>query len=91
MRHSCAKTTSVAPNTVGHTSSSSSPHPVKANPTSPGMAIMRNAIRCPAGTAARSTALVRVTERVEGVVAVTDQLTYRVGEQLADSSVTPPA
>jgi CBS domain-containing protein len=33
--------------------------------------------------------LVRVTERVEGVVAVTDHLTYRLGEQLADSSVTP--
>ena len=28
--------------------------------------------------------LVRVAERVEGVVAVTDRLTYRVGEQLAD-------
>jgi CBS domain-containing protein len=31
----------------------------------------------------------RVAERVEGVVAVTDRLTYRVGEQLADSSATP--
>jgi HSP20 family molecular chaperone IbpA len=34
--------------------------------------------------------LVRVTERIEGVVAVTAHLTYRVGEQHADSSVPPP-
>jgi CBS domain-containing protein len=41
-------------------------------------------------TRADAERLVRATHRVEGVVAVVDQLTRRVDEQLADPGATPP-